>query len=134
MVFNTTKVAGNIIASADWNDFVDFTEAISGVAYDIYHSGSKYTSAYNWFVESGEKLSIISGSLSNKITSINSGYTTISNGNTISHGLGSIPSYVNITPSGMDVNFGTTCKVDSTNITVYLTAAGSRNVFWTASL
>ena len=33
MVFNEEKHSGDIIASADWNAFVDYTEAISGVAY-----------------------------------------------------------------------------------------------------
>jgi len=33
MTFTDTKSAGNIIASADWNDFVDFAELISSNAY-----------------------------------------------------------------------------------------------------
>ena len=63
MVFNENKSAGDLIRSQDWDDFVDFTELISGVAYDIYHSGSKYTSSYNWFFESAQKLSERLGSI-----------------------------------------------------------------------
>jgi hypothetical protein len=62
------------------------------------------------------------------------GFASVSNGGTISHGLPGLPTYANVVPSGFSVNFGTTCKVDTTDITVYLTAAGSRNVFWTASI
>lgn len=33
MVFNETKNIGDVISASDWNDFVDYTETISGVAY-----------------------------------------------------------------------------------------------------
>jgi len=65
---------------------------------------------------------------------VKNGYATVSDGSTIAHGLSNTPKYANISPSGFSVNFGATCSVDDTNITVYLTAPGSRNVFWTASL
>jgi len=62
-----------------------------------------------------------------------SGYDNVSNADTIAHGLPRLPTFANVVPSGFSVNFGTTCKVDTSNITVYMTAAGSRDVFWTAS-
>jgi len=65
---------------------------------------------------------------------VKSGYAEVANGGTIAHGLPDIPKYVNASPSGYSVNFGTTCAVDETNITVYMTAGGTRKVFWTASI
>jgi len=65
---------------------------------------------------------------------VSSGFATISHMSLIPHGLGSIPTYANVEPSGLSVNFGTSCKLDATNITVYMTAAGSHNVFWTANI
>jgi len=65
---------------------------------------------------------------------VKNGFAQVAHGQTISHGIGSIPKHVSVVPSGASVNFGATCKVDSTNITVYLTALGTRDVFWSASL
>ena len=65
---------------------------------------------------------------------VKSGYASLSDVETIAHGLSGIPTYANASPSGFSVNFGTTCKVDDTNITIYMTAGGTRDVFWTASL
>jgi len=58
------------------------------------------------------------------------GWASVAHNGTIAHGLGSKPSYVSITPSGGSVNFGINTTVDDTEITVYLTAPGSRNVNW----
>ncbi|MBE3093952.1 MAG: hypothetical protein IMZ52_02895 [Actinobacteria bacterium] len=67
-------------------------------------------------------------------SNVSTGFSTISNGyGAIGHSLGAIPKYVNITPSGSLYNFGASCKVDATNIYVYLTAMGSRSVYWYAS-
>lgn len=51
----------------------------------------------------------------------------------ILHTLSAVPEYWNVRPSG-NVNFGITTKVDSQKIYVYLTAAGSRTVYWYASV
>jgi len=69
----------------------------------------------------------------NNINLTKCGFSSISNGGTILHGLPRLPTFANVTPSGSAVNFGTTCKVDATNITVYMTAAGNRDIYWTAS-
>jgi hypothetical protein len=77
MAFNEIKAAGNIIKSADWNDFVAFAELISGVSYDIYHSGSKYSLDYNWFQESSQKLSETVGDFTQVFNWYNDSYTTL---------------------------------------------------------
>ena len=84
----------------------------------------------------------ISSNLDTKIDNLNgtyapsamtkSGFASVSSASKIAHGLGSLPSYVNVTPSG-NVNFGTSCTVDTTNITVNLTAGGIRDVYWFVS-
>jgi len=71
---------------------------------------------------------------SNILSKSNSGYARVSSLSLIPHNLSNIPSFVNVSPSGMFVNFGISCKVDSENIRVYLTAMGLRDVFWTAKL
>lgn len=64
---------------------------------------------------------------------VKSGYAQKSDSQTISHGLGAIPNHVSITPSGMLCNFGVNCKVDINDITVYMTAPGTRDIFWEVS-
>ena len=64
---------------------------------------------------------------------VKNGFATKANGETISHGLGTIPNHVSVTPSGMVCNFGVNCKVDVSNITVYITAPGTRELFWEVS-
>ena len=65
---------------------------------------------------------------------VKNGFAQKSNGETITHGLGAIPNNVSVTPSGMICNFGVNCKVDVSNITVYMTAPGTRDIFWEASV
>ena len=67
-------------------------------------------------------------------TRSNSGYAYVSSQGMIAHSLSSKPSYVNVMPSGFNVNFGVNCTVDDTNITVYLTIDGKRDVFWNAKI
>ena len=66
--------------------------------------------------------------------SVRNGLQTITNAyGEISHGISSIPNYWNVKPSGSSINFGITTKVDASKIYVYLTALGSRSVYWYAS-
>jgi len=65
---------------------------------------------------------------------VKTGFAQKSSEGTIAHGLGSIPTHVSVTPSGMSTNFGVNCKVDVNNITVYMTAPGTRDLFWQASV
>lgn len=113
MTFNDIKLAGDLIRSADWNDFIAFAELISSNTYGF----------------SSNARTLFAPSALTKC-----GYSNISSGDTISHGLSRIPAYANVSPSGMIVNFGATCRLDSTNITAYLTVDGNRDVFWIASL
>ena len=64
---------------------------------------------------------------------VKNGFAQIAHGQTIAHGMGGLPIAVNVTPSSAAVNFGVSCKVDTTNITVYMTAPGTRDIFWEAS-
>jgi hypothetical protein len=63
-----------------------------------------------------------------------SGWDTITDNDTIAHGLVGIPKYVNIVPSGSMSTYGISTRVDDTYIYVNLTAFGSRDVFWYANL
>jgi len=64
---------------------------------------------------------------------VKNGFAQKANSQTITHGLGAIPTHVSVTPSGMLCNFGVNCKVDINDITVYMTAPGSRDIFWEVS-
>ena len=159
MAFTDTKVAGQIIQSADWNEFVDFSEYISGSYFghssnkDIHfpsssivdwlnsvyapigRAGEAWSGAVEFYSFSSnvkEELSDLY-SFSSNTSLIKTGYVNVTNGDTIAHGLSRLPTYANVSPSGFNVNFGVSCKVDETNITVYLTAIGSRDVFWLAA-
>jgi len=76
----------------------------------------------------------ISSNINSKIIETSNGYANIQSGDSISHGLSSTPSYASVSPSGMSINFGASCRIEGSNIIAYLTAPGYRNVFWTASL
>jgi len=65
---------------------------------------------------------------------VKNGFAQVSNGDSIAHNLPGIPRYASVTPSGMYINFGVSCRVDLSNIYVYMTAPGTRNVLWEASL
>jgi len=104
----------------------------SGLAQPTFNSGV----ANKAYVDQNSYPSSLGKSLMDFSSNTNltaSGFDSVSDGGTIAHGLPRLPTYANITPSGNIVNFGATCKVDATNITVYLTIGGSRDVFWTAS-
>jgi hypothetical protein len=88
----------------------------SNVRYRFQASSLSNTS-YNWFTTSSSKLSDTCG------------YASISDGGTIAHGLGTIPKWVGITPSGTNP-IAYSFKVDSTNITVYHTASSSEIFSW----
>jgi len=112
--------------------------AISGVKQWQLKSGNVYWAAYAsaqiaLYSETYSSKSDLTNELDSEYQSSGNykcGYYNITDGGTIPHGLGQIPSYVNIMPSGNNVNFGVSCVVDDTNITVSLTAPGSRDVFW----
>jgi len=60
--YTETKVNGDEILPENHNQFViDFLK-ISGIAIDISNSGNNYTQAYDWFVASSSKLSIVQAS------------------------------------------------------------------------
>jgi len=66
---------------------------------------------------------------------VKSGYAYVQDGDTIAHGLtGYLPKFACVQPSGGSVNFGLSCTVDTSNITVNMTAPGYRDVFWSVSL
>lgn len=91
-------------------------------------SGTAWSGAAGYYSVSSNYYNHSSNNLIH--TKIKTGWAVVSNGGTIIHNLGEKPSYVSITPSGSSCNFGINFTVDSSEITVYLTAPGSRNVNW----
>jgi len=149
MTWYDNKSAGDIIRSQDWDDQASVVVWVSGSYFghssnkDLHFPSSQLLSWLNaLYQESGiSAISDVSWSgasdfygFSSNTALVKNGYAKVSNGDTIAHGLPSTPSYANISPSGFSINFGATCKVDESNITVYLTTDGSRDIFWTASI
>jgi len=145
MAFYDDKSPGDIIQSQDWDDFVDFAELISSNAYghssnaalhftesSIDHTNISNIGSYTHSQIDSKLDDLYNFSSNTSLTK--TGYASVSNGDSIAHGLPGKPTYASITPSGFSINFGATCSVDSNNINVYLTTAGTRNVFWTASM
>ena len=93
----------------------------------IVNSGNKWTQAYS----SGQRV----GDLFNHVLYVSSsnrdlcGFSSIIDGGTISHNLGSIPSWIGITPSGSNP-IAFSYKVDAVNITVYHTSLDSEVFSW----
>ena len=110
-------------------------------------SGNEYSDAYNWYVASSSKISefVASGDEysaayasaqaleAGAFKKVSSGWASIADNETIAHGLGGKPNHVSITPSGA-VTFAVAFTCDATNITVRISAAGSRMVNWRAEL
>jgi len=113
-------------------------------------------SAFSWYTESSQKLSeyVTSGNeyskayasaqsskdhtyqakISSQYLAVNYGWATTSDGSaTITHNLSSIPKSHWVHPSG-DISFGVASKVDTSNIYAYITAPGSRDIQWWASV
>jgi len=116
-MFHINSKSGNIAVGKDVDD--------SGYTFDI--NGSLYANNIS-------SQSISSSSIKGNLLNISTGFAQVSSLSEIPHGLSSIPSYVNVTPSGNSINFGVSCKVDATNITVDLTIHGKRDVYWVAHL
>jgi len=93
-------------------------------AYDsVLESGTKYHSAYL------SAQSIKNGAL----IKVASGWALKADGENIAHGLLVKPNHVTLTPSGA-VTFATAFTIDATNITVRMSAAGSRMLNWRAEV
>jgi len=118
---------GYFLQYKDSTDELTWAEASSA---DVAWSGA--VEFYSFSSNVKEELSDLY-SFSSNTSLIKTGYVNVTNGDTIAHGLSRLPTYANVSPSGFNVNFGVSCKVDETNITVYLTAIGSRDVFWLAA-
>jgi len=67
------------------------------------------------------------------LINVASGWASKADGETIAHGLGAKPNHVTLTPSGA-VTFATAFTSDATNITVRMSAAGSRMLNWRAEV
>ena len=122
----------NIVGGAGLSDVVDDTSPQLGGDLD----GQDTYGIIDITYISSQKLSSNSYNLGG-ITSIqetSSGFEQVSHGDSFAHGLSATPTYANVVPSGSSVNFGVSCKVDNTKIYVYLTAPGTRNVYWMASV
>jgi len=121
---------------------------------DYVASGNEYSAAYNWYTESSQSISTKLASLESFAASgdeyssayasaqllkegafrkVATGYASVADGGTIAHTLGSVPKAVQITPSGA-ITFAVAYTVDATNITVRISAAGSRVVNWRAEV
>ncbi|MBE3093953.1 MAG: hypothetical protein IMZ52_02900 [Actinobacteria bacterium] len=95
-------------------------------------SGNEYTSAY----KSGQKSKTHAyhAKISSTYLAVNYGWATTTDGvATIAHGLLSLPKSHWVVPSGL-IAFGIVTKIDTTNITAQITAAGSRILQWWASV
>jgi len=89
----------------------------------VLKSGAEYYKGY----ESGQILE--AGAFIN----VASGWESVADTGTIAHGLGAIPAHVTLTPSGT-VTFAIAFTVDSSDITVRMSAAGNRVVNWRAEV
>lgn len=95
-------------------------------------SGNEYTKAYKSGLAS--KSHAYHAKISSAYLAVNYGWATATNGSaTIAHGLLSLPKSHWVVPSGV-ISFGIVTKVDTTNITAAITAAGSRILQWWASV
>ena len=95
-------------------------------------SGGAYTDAYAWMIASGEAISHAVAS-ANALKTVNEGYASVADGGTIAHNLGAQPTSYNVMPSG-SVCFAIAATADATNITVRMSAGGTRGVHWRAEL
>jgi len=115
----------------DATSYITSSNAISRFA----DSSSTQTKWYPSSLGKGISSQVLSlTGFSSNTALVKNGFASVNDGGTIAHGLGQIPTYASIVPSGNSINFGTSCKVDSSNITVSLTAAGSRDVYWSVSV
>jgi hypothetical protein len=127
----TLTVADYIASTNVIENYIPSATAISRFA----DSASTQTKWYPSSLGKGVSSQVLDlKSFSSNTALVKSGFDSVTDGGTIAHGLGVIPAYASVSPSGNDVNFGASCKIDVTNITVYLTAPGTRDVFWTASI
>ena len=135
--------SGNEYTSAyDW--FVASAQKLSVVN----ASGNEYSAAYDWYSASAQSISEIlldiagSGTEYSKAVAsanalregafieVKTGWISVTDGDTVTHGLGVLPTNVTITPSGA-IAFG--WAVDSlttTQFDIHLTAAGNRVIGW----
>lgn len=127
--------------SALFNASSSLDARIDSIEAGIVPSGNEYTWAYDSIVASGNEWTQAYGSGQRVkdlfdhelyIASSNRdvcGFTSITDGGTIAHGLGSIPSWIGVTPSGTrPIAFS--YKVDATNITIYHTSPDSETFSW----
>jgi hypothetical protein len=119
---SNTPTDGYFLKYKDDTDQLTWSEVVGGT--DVAWSGA---SEFYGFSSNAQYLYAPSGK-------IKSGYALVSDGGVIVHGFVAKPRSVYIMPSGNVSNFGISCRVDSTNITIGMTAPGERHVFWSASL
>jgi hypothetical protein len=141
---------GNWLASGEklsrW-----YTESSMKIAEAIYNSGAKNYEVWKWFdssgnqfdnwLDSGEKLSRwfsessqILGNLQAGFAPSNMrryGWASVADAGTIAHGIGAVPTYTTVSPSGASP-IVYSFKVDATNITVYHTSPDSEVFSWHA--
>jgi len=116
------------------------TNTVSVLGYSTISSQAKkgYLSGQTggaWYAASAQKLSRgYASSMAVKSAgyrNANSGWANLANAGTIAHLLGVRPLAHYVEPSGL-VTFAIATKVDATNITVYMSAPGNRDVHWRA--
>ena len=95
-------------------------------------SGAAYQYVREWMIASGEAYSKAVAS-ANALKTVQEGYAAIADNGTIAHNLGGQPSSYYVLPSG-DVTFAVAATADATNITVRMSAGGTRGVHWRAEL
>jgi len=166
------KISEALGSGAEYTEAYDWysasAQSISEILLDIAGSGAEYTAAYDWFTASAQKLSeqIASGSeytqaydwfaasaqlISEAVASgteyskavasanalregafieVKTGWSSVADGDDVTHGLGVLPTHVDITPSGA-VTFGWAVDtLTTTQFKIHLTAAGSRMIGW----
>jgi len=120
-----STVSSNAKTAYDW--FNASAQALS--AYQA--SGDEYSAAYA--SAQALKQHAFHAKISSAYLAVASGWASIADNGTIAHGLSSKPSWHIVAPSGA-VTFAIATTVDATNITVRISAAGSRMVSWRAEV
>lgn len=98
---------------------------------DYVASGNEYSAAYA--SAQALKAHAFHAKISSAYLAMNAGWASIADNDTIAHGLGALPRTHYVIPSG-DIAFAIATKIDATDITVRISAAGNRMVHWRAEL
>lgn len=137
LAYNYINPSGALLANllSSGNEYTSAYKYINpsgGLLANLLASGNEYTKAYKSGLAS--KSHAYHAKISSAYLAVNYGWATATNGSaTIAHSLLSLPKSHWVVPSGL-ISFGIVTKVDTTNITASITAAGSRILQWWASV